>query len=136
VLELDPANPGFYRKARTACSMLVAGVVSSDPGVVLGSPSSTPGSELSTPDSSLGTLDSRLSTRDSHSALLAVIGIVPVKVTDAGGPIAVGDLLVASGEAGIARRWTEEDGPNCGFIGKALEALVNGKGVIRVLLMR
>jgi hypothetical protein len=136
VLELDPLNPGFYRRARTACSTLVAGVVSSDPGVVLGGQPSTPGSELSTPDSSLGTIDSRLSTRDSHSALLAVIGIVPVKVTDAGGPIAVGDLLVASSEPGTARRWTEEDGPNCGFIGKALEPLEGGTGMIRVLLMR
>jgi C1A family cysteine protease len=164
VLELDPLNPGFYRRARTACSTLVAGVVSSDPGVILGAdlpaddsrlatqdfrlstpdsglstPDSrlgTPGSELSTPDSSLGTLDSRLSTRDSHSALLAVIGIVPVKVTDVGGPIAVGDLLVASSEPGCARRWTEEDGPNCGFIGKALESFDDGTGVIQVLLMR
>jgi hypothetical protein len=136
LLELDPVNPGAYRRARAACSTLVAGVVSSGPGVVLGSQSSTPGSELSTPDSSLGTLDSRLSTRDSRSALLAVIGIVPVKVTDAGGPIAIGDLLVASSEPGTARRWAEEDGPNCGFIGKALESFDGGTGVIQVLLMR
>ena len=121
VLELDPANPGSYRKARAACSTLVAGVVSSDPGVMLGS---NP------------VLGSTLEKPDGEYAILALIGIVPVKVTDAGGPIAVGDLLVASGEPGCARRWTEADGPSCGFIGKALESFDDGTGVIQVLLMR
>ena len=120
VLELDPLNPGSYRKARATCSMLVAGVVSSDPGVMLGS---NP------------VLGSTLEKPDGEYAILALIGIVPVKVTDAGGPIAIGDLLVASGEPGCARRWTEEDGPNCGFIGKALESFDDGTGVIQVLLM-
>jgi hypothetical protein len=121
VLELDPLNPGFYRKARAACSTLVAGVVSSDPGVMLGT-DPVQGSTLEKPD--------------GEQALLALIGIVPVKVTDAGGPIAVGDLLVASSEPGYARRWVEEDGPNCGYVGKALELLESGTGVIQVLLMR
>jgi len=37
VLELDPDYSGHYRKSREACSDLVAGVVSTDPGFVLGS---------------------------------------------------------------------------------------------------
>ena len=41
VLELDPDNPGHYRKARRACSNLLAGVVSTDPGFVLGTNPST-----------------------------------------------------------------------------------------------
>ena len=81
VLELDPGNPGHYRKARGTCSNLVAGVVSTDPGFVLGANPST--------------LDSGLWT-DPDSALLALVGIVPVKVTDEGGPIERGDLLVCS----------------------------------------
>ncbi|MCK4681748.1 S8 family serine peptidase, partial [Candidatus Bipolaricaulota bacterium] len=36
VLELDPENPGHYRKSRGPCSDLVAGVVSTEPGFVLG----------------------------------------------------------------------------------------------------
>ena len=36
VLELDPNNPGHYRKSRGPCSDLVAGVVSTEPGFVLG----------------------------------------------------------------------------------------------------
>ena len=61
VLELDPTRPGYYRKARRPCSTLVAGVVSTQPGVVLGHSEDTLG-----------------------RALTALIGIVPVKVTDEG----------------------------------------------------
>ncbi|MCK5801308.1 MAG: hypothetical protein KAI66_00680, partial [Lentisphaeria bacterium] len=52
VLELDPENAGQYRKARSGCSSLLAGVVSTDPGVVLGSgllsPPTTPHSPPAT----------------------------------------------------------------------------------------
>jgi len=120
VLELDPDNPGHYRKSRGPCSDLVAGVVSTKPGFVLGSFSSTEDSGLSTPD----------------RALLALVGIVPVKVTDEGGPVQPGDLLVTSSTPGCAMRWDPESGEHCNFIGKALEPLESGKGVIQVLLMR
>ena len=120
VLELDPTQPGHYRKSRGPCSTLVAGVVSTDPGVVLGSP--------------LPTGDSRLVTDDS--ALLALLGIVPVKVTEEGGPIQPGDLLVSSSTPGYAMRWDSGEGEACGLVGKALEPLESGAGVIRVLLMR
>ena len=68
-------------------------------------------------------------------ALLALIGIVPIKVTDEGGPIEPGDLLVASSTSGYAMRWDPESGEPCNFIGKALEALTGKRGVIAVLLM-
>ena len=64
VLELDPAAPGAYRLSRIACSSLVAGVAASSPGVVLG-----------------------LEVTAGERGLLALVGIVPVKVTDEGGPI-------------------------------------------------
>jgi hypothetical protein len=72
----------------------------------------------------------------ADSALLALIGIVPVKVTDEGGPIQPGDLLVASSTPGYAMKWNPESGEACGLIGKALEPLDSGTGVIQVLLMR
>jgi V8-like Glu-specific endopeptidase len=134
VLELDPNHPGHYRKSRGPCSNLVAGVVSTEPGFVLGSPPATDDSGLSTPDSGPWTDDSRPSTVDS--ALLALIGIVPVKVTDEGGPIEPGDLLTTSSTSGYAMRWDPESGEPCNFIGKALEPLDSGTGVIQVLLMR
>ena len=146
VLELDPKNPGHYRKSRGPCSDLIAGVVSTNPGFVLGAdiPSSsasdfgvsgaTDDSRLPTPDSGLMTDDSRLATGDS--ALLALIGIVPVKVTDEGGPIQPGDLLVSSSTSGYAMRWDQEsDLPVYSFVGKALEPLADKSGLILVLLM-
>jgi len=113
VLEIDPENPGHYRKARGPCSSSVAGVVSTGPGFVLGHGEDTEG-----------------------KALLALIGIVPVKVTDEGGPIRPGDLLVVSSTPGYAMRWDPESGEPCTFVGKALEALEAGTGTVLVLLMR
>jgi len=122
VLELDPSRPGHYRKARSKCSTLVAGVVSTNPGVILGSSSPT--------------LDIGPWTLDS--ALLALLGIVPVNVTDENGPIQPGDLLVVSSTAGHAMRWDPDpaDGEACGLVGKALEPLDSGAGMIQMLLMR
>jgi len=134
VLELDPDNPGHYRKSRGSCSTLVAGVVSTNPGFVLGSRPPTPDSGLMTDDSRLPTLDSRLATPDS--ALLALVGIVPIKVTDEGGPIQPGDLLTTSSTPGYAMKWNQEDGLACGLLGKALEQLDSGTGLIEALLMR
>jgi len=119
VLELDPANPHHYHKARGACSLLVAGVVSTEPGVILGSSSPT--------------LDIGPWTLDS--ALLALLGIVPVKVTDEGGPIQPGDLLVSSSTPGHAMRWNPDNCSPCDLVGKALEPLTDERGVILVLLM-
>jgi pimeloyl-ACP methyl ester carboxylesterase len=134
VLELDPENPGHYRRSRGPCSTLVAGVVSTDPGFVLGSSSPTLDSGPWTDDSHFPTDNSRLATEDS--ALLALIGIVPVKVTNEGGPVKPGDVLVASSTPGYAMRWDPEFGEACGLIGKALEPLEEKRGVILVILTR
>jgi len=111
----------------TRNSTLVAGVVSTNPGFVLGTNPSTLDFGPSTVDDGPWTLD---------SALLALIGIVPVKVTDEGGPIQPGDLLVASSTSGYAMKWNQEDGLACGLLGKALEQLDSGTGLIEALLMR
>ena len=133
VLEIDPENPGHYRKARGPCSTLVAGVVSTDPGFVLGSPPPTPHPPQTTSHPPPTTNHPPQTTQ--HPALLALLGIVPVKVTDEGGPIRPGDLLVSSSTPGYAMRWDpDSDGP-CEFVGKALESLESGTGVILVLLM-
>jgi Tol biopolymer transport system component len=125
VLELDPCNPGYYCKSRGPCSALVAGVVSTEPGFVLGT-------NPSTLDFGPWTDDSRPWTSDS--ALLALIGIVPVKVTDEGGPIQPGDLLVTSSTPGYAMRWSNPDPCLCSLVGKALEPMIEEQGVIFVLL--
>jgi len=111
VLEFDPVNPQCYRRSTEACSVLLAGVVSSIPGVVLG-----------------------VSEPDQPKALLALTGIVPVKVTNEGGPIQPGDLLVTSSTPGYAMRCTASDACPCTLVGKALESLDEAQGVILVLL--
>ncbi len=112
VVELDPTSALTYRPSRTACSSLVAGVISTEPGVEMGR------ADLS-----------------SQTALLALVGIVPVWVTDEGGPIQPGDLLVSSSTPGHAMRWDGSGSCSCTLVGKALEAMADTHGIILVLLM-
>jgi len=127
VLELDPDNPGAYRKARGGCSSRIAGVVSTEPGVVLGS---------EVVDSPVSSSTLNLARRTSHSALMALIGIIPVKACAESGPILPGDLLVPASMPGYVRRWQGESDVCASFVAKALEPLDTGEGVILVLLMR
>ena len=57
-----------------------------------------------------------------------------VKVTDEGGPILPGDLLVSSCTPGHAMRWSGEDPCSCDLLGKALEPMSDSSGVILALL--
>ena len=111
VLEHDPNHPGQYRCSSASFSSLVAGAVSTAPGVVLGQ-----------------------EREDGGRALLALAGIVPVKVTDEGGPIQPGDLLVSSSTPGHAMRWSGCEHCACALVGKALEPMMEESGVILVLL--
>lgn len=110
VLELDPRRTATYRRSNRPCSLLVAGVVSTAPGVTLGG------------DGAEG------------EALLALVGIVPVRVTNEGGPILPGDLLVTSSTPGYAMRWSGTEPCPCSLVGKALEPMTEESGVILVLL--
>jgi hypothetical protein len=65
---------------------------------------------------------------------LAVVGLVPVKVSAENGPIAPGDLLVTSSIPGHAMRGGE-DPPTGTVVGKALEGLESGTGVIQMLVL-
>jgi hypothetical protein len=114
VVEIDPDHPGCFRLARSASSTLVAGVVSTRPGVTLNAPHGA--------------------SADADGPALALAGRVPVDVTaDGGGPIRVGDLLVASATPGRAMRAPADPAPGT-VIGKALEALDGGSGSIKMLV--
>jgi len=65
---------------------------------------------------------------------LAIVGIVPCKVTAENGPIAPGDLLVTSSTPGYAMKGTNRLRMLSAVVGKALESLREGKGVIQVLV--
>jgi hypothetical protein len=65
---------------------------------------------------------------------LAVVGIVPCKVTAENGAIKTGDLLVTSTAPGHAMKGTDRSRMLGAVVGKALEPLAAGRGVIQVLV--
>jgi len=98
-------------------STLVAGIYSTKPGV------------LATPHD-VANADSQL----QREVPLAIIGIVPCKVTAENGPIHRGDLLVTSSTPGYAMKGTDRSRMLGAVVGKALEPLERGHGVIQVLV--
>lgn len=113
VLVIDPEAPGKFLKASEAYSTLVAGVYSTKPGTV--------GRRQTTP-------------KNPDELPMAVVGIVPTKVTAEGGPIRVGDLLVASSTLGRAMKGSDRSRLTGAVIGKALGSLESGTGTIEVLV--
>jgi len=113
VLVIDPDTPGKFLKAGQPYSTLVAGVYSTKPGTV-GRRQTTPKSPDEVP--------------------MAVVGIVPVKVTAENGPIKPGDLLVTSSTPGRAMKGTDHGQLLGAVVGKALGSLDSGDGVVEVLV--
>ncbi len=118
VLEIDPQADRHLALSSHPYATRVAGIYSTKPGV-LASPhhiddESSKGSEVP----------------------LAVVGIVPCKVTAENGAINRGDLLVTSSTPGYAMKGTDRRKLVGAVVGKALEPLPNAKskGVIEVLI--
>ena len=63
---------------------------------------------------------------------LAMIGIVPCKVSAENGAISRGDLLVTSSTAAHAMKGTDMTRMTGAIVGKALEPLASGTGTIVV----
>ena len=59
---------------------------------------------------------------------------MPCEVTAENGPIRVGDLLLTSSTAGHAVKGADRSRMLGAVVGKALEPLAEGKGVIEVLV--
>jgi hypothetical protein len=117
VVEIVPDHPGYFRRARTAFSRAVAGVVSTKPAMTMGND-----------------FDPEKEDWNDDRPLLALVGVVPVKASAENGPIVPGDLLVASSTPGHAMK--ADAAPPVGtVIGKALEGLGEGTGVIQMLVM-
>lgn len=115
VMEIDPDNAGHLRVARSAYSRCVAGVVSGAndfaAGAVLGN---LPGHEEAPP--------------------IALSGRVYVRCDTSGGAIHPGDLLTTSDAPGVARRASDPNRSHGAIIGKAMEELIEGSGLILVLV--
>ena len=65
---------------------------------------------------------------------MAIMGVVPTKVSAENGPIQVGDFLTTSGTPGHAMRC--DDRVKCfgAILGKAMEPLAEGTGIVKVLV--
>jgi len=116
VLEIDQKAKRHLTLANHPYATLVAGIYSTKPGL-LASPHPIDDESF-----------------QSGEVPLAVVGIVPCKVTAENGPIAAGDLLVTSSQAGYAMKGTDRRRLVGAVVGKALESLPAGKGVIEVLV--
>jgi len=95
-------------------STLVAGIYSTKPGV------------LATPHG--------MNDHAENEVPLAIVGIVPCKVTAENGRIRAGDLLVSSSTPGYAMKGTNRNRMLGAVVGKALEPLNTDKGIIQVLV--
>jgi hypothetical protein len=130
VMVIDPAGSRSLVRASEPRSRLVAGIYSTRPGFV-GSERDWArpgvGNDAGEPAYSLEAL-----AGEFDEIPLAVVGIVPCKVSAENGPIRPGDLLVTSSTPGHAMRDAD---PAVGTVlGKALEALPSGTGVIKALV--
>ena len=113
VLVLDMENPGKVLKSIEAYSTSVSGIYSTKPG----------------------TVGRRQTTAKSPDEVpMAMMGIVPTKVSAENGPVKVGDLLVSSSKAGYAMKGTDRDRMLGAVIGKAMGKLDSGTGVLEVLV--
>jgi hypothetical protein len=111
VLVIDPDAPGKFLKSAEPYSTAVLGVYSTKPGV-LGRRQITPKSEDEVP--------------------MAMVGIVPTKVSAENGAIRPGDLLVTASTLGYAMKGTDRLRMLGAVIGKALGNLDSGTGTIEV----
>jgi hypothetical protein len=116
VLEIDQKANRNLALSHHPYATLVAGIYSTKPGL------------LASPH----TIDDP--AVKSSEVPLAVVGIVPCKVTSENGPIARGDLLVTSSRPGYAMRGTDRRRMLGAVVGKALEPMPRGNGVIQVLV--
>lgn len=110
----DSSSYGF-KKSETPYSTSVAGVYSTEPGFIGGAQEND-------------------DLEADNNIPMAVIGIVPCKVSGENGPIEAGDLLVTSSTPGHAMRGTDRLRMLGAIVGKALEGLDSDVGMIDVLV--
>lgn len=114
LLVIDPKQHGRFEKSNGPYSALVSGVYATKPGVT-------------------GRRQPRSKPQDNEVPM-AMVGIVPTKVSTENGPIRDGDLLVSSSTPGYAMRGTNRKKIMGAVIGKALGSLDTGMGMIEVLV--
>lgn len=116
VIAIDTDGVRRFTKVAKPYSTLVAGIYSTKPGIV------------ATPHH----IDS--DAPEQLEIPLAVVGIVPCKVSSENGAIQAGDLLVSSSTPGYAMKGTDRNRMNGAVIGKALQSMNGTTGVVEVLV--
>ena len=113
MLVLGSGDDGEVEKSSEPYSTMVTGIFATKPGVI-GRRETLPKSEQEIP--------------------MAMVGIVPTKVSAENGPIHRGDLLVSSSIPGYAMKGTDRNRMLGAVIGKAMGTLDSGTGVIEVVV--
>lgn len=113
VLIIAPDDLGDVVKSSGPYSTSVVGIYSTKPGVI-------------------GRRQTTSKTPDEIP--MAMIGIVPTKVSAENGPIRRGDLLVTSSREGYAMKGTDRGRLTGAVLGKALGNLDSGTGLIEVVV--
>jgi len=113
VLVIDPNTPGKFLKSVASYSTSVSGIYSTKPGTV--------GRRQTT-------------AKSADEVPMAVVGIVPAKVSAENGPVKVGDLLVTSSTPGYAMKGTDRNRMLGAVVGKAMAKLDSGTAMIEVLV--
>lgn len=114
LIVIDHAQIGKFAKSSSSYSTLIGGVYATKPGVTgRRQPGSHPAAD---------------------EIPMAMVGIVPTKVSAENGPIHQGDLLVSSSTPGYAMKGTDREKLTGAVLGKALGTLEHGAGVIEVLI--
>jgi hypothetical protein len=116
VMIIDSGLRRTMARSTAAYSTMVAGIYSTKPGII-----AAPYESIEDP-------------RRADEIPLAVVGIVPCKVTADNGAIRPGDLLVTSSLAGHAMKGNDRSRMLGAIVGKALEPLEKGTGQILVLV--
>lgn len=114
LLVLTENSDGDVAKSTTPYSTSVAGIYATKPGIV--------GKRFKDPERIKGQIP------------MAMVGIVPTKVSSENGPIKRGDLLVSSSTPGYAMKGTDRNRMLGTVVGKAMGSLDAGTGVIEVLV--
>ncbi len=117
LLVIDVSGDRRVALAQEPYSPLVAGIYSTKPGLL--------GREWE---------DEEAEVRLAQEIPMAIVGIVPCKVSAENGSIRRGDLLVTSSTPGHAMKGTERKRLLGAVVGKAFEPLASGTGIIQVLV--
>ncbi len=111
IVVLDEQEEMKVKKSTEPYSSLVAGIVSTNPNMVMG-----------------------VQEGNEEQAPIALLGHVPTKVTAENGPIKIGDLIVTSSRPGYGMKCDDYEKCQEAIIGKALQNLESGEGLIEVLM--